>query len=81
MAHYCVLNWVQNLFGALDQGVQGLGGDAALVGAVPGHLDVALIAPGGAPGVLHEPVAGTVANHEDGVVGYVVAARGLVVDS
>ena len=38
-------------------GVAGGQGDAACVVLVPGHLDVALLAPGHAPAVLHEPVA------------------------
>ena len=38
-------------------GVAGGPGDAARVVLVPGHLDVALLAPGHAPAVLHEPVA------------------------
>ena len=38
-------------------GVAGGPRDAACVVLVPGHLDVALLAPGHAPAVLHEPVA------------------------
>ena len=34
---------------ALDDGVAGAGGDAALVVLVPGHHDVAILAPRGAP--------------------------------
>ena len=45
---------------------------AGTSGAVHGELDVALVAPGGVPGVLDEPVVlavlSTVADSEDGVV-------------
>uniref|UniRef100_A0A182N3W3 Uncharacterized protein n=1 Tax=Anopheles dirus TaxID=7168 RepID=A0A182N3W3_9DIPT len=34
----------------------GGGGDTAVVVAVTCHLHIALVAPGGAPGVLHQPV-------------------------
>ena len=40
----------------LDDRVAGLGGNAAGVLLVSGHLDVSLLSPGGAPAVLHQPV-------------------------
>ena len=64
--------------------VAGVGGHAALVAAL-GHLDVAVHAPGGAPGVLDEPVVlaavGTVADGQHSVVQIAAAAVGLVVDA
>ena len=45
---------------------------ASASGAILSELDVALIAPGGVPGVLHEPVVlailGSVADDEHGMV-------------
>ena len=72
--------------GCLEDGVAGLGGDAALVVLVTSHLDVAAHAPGPSPGVADEPVvlaARAVADDGDAVVEVVVglAARGVVVDA
>ena len=51
--------------------VHGLGGNAALVGIVTGHHDVAVLTPGRAPAVLEEPVIAPVlspiADHQQGV--------------
>ena len=38
--------------------IAGGGGDAAHVVLVPGDLHIAVVAPGGAPAVLHQPVGG-----------------------
>ena len=65
----------------LDERVGGGGGDAALVLPVPGHLDVAAVAPRFAPRVLDEEVAGAVADGEHAVVERLRAAVGLVVDA
>ena len=68
----------------LQDRVVGVGGHAALVAAL-GHLDVAVHAPGGAPGVLDDPVVlaavGTVADGQHSVVQVAAAAVGLVVDA
>ena len=66
---------------SLDERVGGGGGDAALVLPVPGHLDVAPVAPRLAPRVLDEEVAGAVADGEHAVVERLRAAVGLVVDA
>ena len=67
----------------LDEGVGGGGGDATVVLLVPGHLDVALVAPLGAPAVLDEEVVlavlGAVADGEDAVVEGLGGAVGLEV--
>ena len=63
----------------LDDGVGGLGGDAALVAAVAGHLDVAGLTPAAAPGVLDQPVAVAVAHHQDTMVQGERVALGLTV--
>lgn len=69
----------------LDERVAGLGGNTALVVLVPGHLDVTVDTPVGAPGVLDEPVVGatvrSVANDEDTVVERCAAAVRLIVDT
>ena len=69
----------------LDGRVGGVGGDAAVVLLVPAHLDVALIAPGGAPAVLDDPevlaAVGSVADSQDSVVKLGRRAVRLVVDA
>ena len=42
--------------GVGDQGVDGVGGNAAVVVLVAGHLDVAGITPSSRPGVLYQKV-------------------------
>lgn len=44
----------------LDDRVGRLRRDAAVVVPVAGHLDVAIVAPGRVPGVLHQPVVARV---------------------
>jgi len=53
--------------GSLGSGVGGLLGNTADVLASD-QIDVARCAPTGAPGVLHNPVVGSVTNSEDGMV-------------
>merc|ERR1719305_750327 len=68
----------------LDDGVAGLGGDTAGVLLVPGHLDVALLSPGGAPAVLHQPVVlvllSAAAHHKNPVVQVDTGALVVVVN-
>lgn len=61
----------------LHDWVAGLSGDSTVVVVVLGHPDVALLAPGGSPGVLDDPVLSvpgehsallTVADHQHSVV-------------
>jgi hypothetical protein len=67
-----------------NERVGGSRGNAASVVLVPGHLDVAPVAPAGSPRVLDEPVVvavlGSVANDQDTVVEAVGGAAGLEVD-
>ena len=69
----------------LDHGVAGLGGDTTGVLLVSGHLDVALLSPGGSPAVLHQPVVlpllGSIADHQDPVVEVDTGALVVVVNS
>jgi len=70
----------------LSLGVAGHGGDTTVVLPVAGHPDVALLAPGGAPGVLNDPevlvaAIAAVADGEDTVVEHRGRAVRLVVDS
>ena len=68
---------------SLDNREAGSGGNAALVVFVAGHLDVALITPGGAPAVLHQPVLlphlAAVAHHQNTMVQLGAAALRLIV--
>ena len=67
----------------LDDREAGSGGNAALVVLVAGHLDVALVTPGGAPAVLHQPVLlphlAAIAHHQNAVVQLGAAALRLIV--
>ena len=69
----------------LDKGIRSLTGDSAHVVHVPGHLDVALLAPALAPGVLDEEVVlavlSAVADGEDTVVELLGVAVLVRVDS
>lgn len=76
--------WVRTV--ALDQRITGRAGNTALVIDVPGHFDVAVLSPGGAPRVLDEPkigaalFVGAVAHGKDPVVQLLAATLGLHVD-
>ena len=48
--------WLNQKKYELGDSVDSHGGNSTVVVPVPGHLDVALLAPGSAPGVLHDPV-------------------------
>ena len=67
----------------LDDREAGSGGNATLVVLVAGHLDVALVTPGGAPAVLHQPVLlphlAAIAHHQNAVVQLGAAALRLIV--
>lgn len=58
-------------------------GDAALVVLVSGHHDVALIAPAGAPAVLHQPVllplVAAIAHYQHTMVQLGAAAHRLII--
>lgn len=83
--HRCLLNALQTQ-DHLDGGVAGLSGDTAVVVLAAGHPDVTGLTPGGAPGVLDDPVllVGPIAAVTDGqdtvVEGFGGALR-LVVDT
>ena len=70
-----------------DKRIAGGGGDAAHVVLVPGDLHIAVVAPGGAPAVLHQPVGGAgvlidaVADSQDTVVEVFGAALLVPVDA
>lgn len=77
------LNYISS---ALDQGIAGGASDAALVLLVAQHLDEALVAPGGAPRVLHQPVilaglVGAEANDQHTVIQILGITLRLVVDA
>lgn len=70
-----------------DKRIAGGGGNAAHVVLVPGDLHIAVVAPGGAPAVLHQPVGGAgvlidaVADSQDTVVEVFGAAFLVPVDA
>ena len=74
-------------FHILYSGVGGTVGGSALVLAVPQHLDIALLSPIKAPGILDEPVllaaslVGAVANCGHAVVKVCVVASRIVIDT
>ena len=74
------------VMGVLHDGVRGIRSDTAVVVGVTCHPDVSVLAPVGAPGVLHDPVvaasaSAAVADNQHGVVQVVRGARGLIVHS